>query len=392
LLADGKILAAGYFYSVNGAALNRLVRLNADGSVDGSFNTGSGFDDEVSTILVQPDGKVVVGGWFSNYNGMPQKQIARLNANGSLDRSFTASGSGDDLFDYQVITSLTGQPDAKVLVGGLFNTLNGVPRKNLGRLFPDGRLDETFNVNDSISTPFIAPVLQPDGKLLVVSYNKGKPVVRLNPDGTSDPTFAMEGVPPGEGNIMITRQPDHKLLVSTAGRLSRFAVLQSQTIAFPPIPDKLTTDAPFTVSATASSGLPVTFAVVSGPATVAGNTLTVTGPGTVTVRATQAGDGSYAAAAAVEQTFKVEAVLSVEDPAAGLRLYPNPATGVFWVGLPNRPAGQIRLFNAQGRAVRIGTEPATDGVRVDARDLPAGLYVLYLEVGETQLSRKVILK
>ena len=84
-------------------------------------------------------------------------------------------------------------------------------------------------------------------------------------------------------------------------------VLTDQTITFPTITDKLTTDAPFVLNATASSGLPVTYQVTSGPATVAGNIVTLTGtPGAVTVRASQAGDGiTYNPAPDVDQTFNV---------------------------------------------------------------------------------------
>ncbi|MDX2283207.1 MAG: PKD domain-containing protein [Bacteroidia bacterium] len=93
-----------------------------------------------------------------------------------------------------------------------------------------------------------------------------------------------------------------------SGTLTFTAPPQSQTISFDPIPNKQTTDAPFTVNATATSGLPVSFSIVSGPATVSGNTVTLTGAvGTVTVRASQAGDAQYAPAADVEQSFTVVA-------------------------------------------------------------------------------------
>ena len=83
---------------------------------------------------------------------------------------------------------------------------------------------------------------------------------------------------------------------------------QAQTITFDPIPDKLTTDAPFAINATASSGLPVSFTIVSGPAILSGNTLTLNGTsGTVVVRASQAGDSNYDPAPNVDQSFVVNA-------------------------------------------------------------------------------------
>src|SRR5208283_5026972 len=78
-----------------------------------------------------------------------------------------------------------------------------------------------------------------------------------------------------------------------------------QTINFGLLPEKTYGNSPFTVSATASSGLPVAFSILSGPATISGNTITITGAGTVTVQASQAGNNSYQAATNVYQTFTV---------------------------------------------------------------------------------------
>src|SRR5437667_450292 len=87
-----------------------------------------------------------------------------------------------------------------------------------------------------------------------------------------------------------------------------FAVKANQTITFGTLADKSVTDAPFAVTATASSGLAVTFSIVSGPATISGSTVTLTGAtGTVTVRASQAGNGTYNAAADVDRSFAVKA-------------------------------------------------------------------------------------
>lgn len=82
--------------------------------------------------------------------------------------------------------------------------------------------------------------------------------------------------------------------------------LQDQTIAFSNIPNKITTDPSFTLNATASSGLPVSFQILSGPATLSGNTLTLDGtPGMVTVRASQGGNSTYNAAPDIDRTFNV---------------------------------------------------------------------------------------
>jgi CSLREA domain-containing protein len=112
--------------------------------------------------------------------------------------------------------------------------------------------------------------------------------------------------------------------------------LVSQTVTFDPIADKTYGNAPFTLSATASSNLPVTFSVVSGPATVSGNTVTITGAGSVTLRATQAGDGTYDSASA-DQTFTVAPALLRVIAASKTKVFgaPNPAFTVHYSGFIN---------------------------------------------------------
>src|SRR3954471_21740494 len=86
--ADGKILIGGPFMTVRGAPRNNIARLNPDGSVDATFDPGSGADDLVATINRQSDGKLILTGDFSTIDGRLQRRIARLHANGALDETF----------------------------------------------------------------------------------------------------------------------------------------------------------------------------------------------------------------------------------------------------------------------------------------------------------------
>ena len=128
-----------------------------------------------------------------------------------------------------------------------------------------------------------------------------------------------------------------------------------QSIDFPPPPDRTFGDAPFALSASASSGLPVAFTVVSGPATLSGNQLTLTGAGTVTLRASQPGDATRAPAADVERSFavaKAPAAITIEGLTATYDGSPKPATAA------TTPGGLAVVLHYQGQPhapVRAGT-------------------------------------
>ncbi len=185
---DGKLLIGGDFSTVPGAVRNRIARLNTNGTADLSFDPGSGPDNHVLAIVLQPDGKVLVGGWFTNFNGVTHPGIVRLNTDGSLDPGFSA-GSGPD----GIILSVALQSDGKILIGGFFSQVNGFSRGNLARLNPDGSLDTNFVAggNDRV----YSIVLQPDDKIIVggmfTSFGETNlsGIARLNADGTVDSSF-----------------------------------------------------------------------------------------------------------------------------------------------------------------------------------------------------------
>ena len=82
----GKLLVAGNFTKYNGVTVNRLIRLNFDGTLDTSFNTGTGFNFTVYSIVLQPDGSIIAAGSFSKYNGLAVNKVIRLFPNGDLDQ------------------------------------------------------------------------------------------------------------------------------------------------------------------------------------------------------------------------------------------------------------------------------------------------------------------
>lgn len=189
---DGKIIAVGDFTSYNGQTRNRIARLNADGSLDNSFNPGTGFNSTVNAIKLFPDGKILVGGSFTSFNGTSRNRIAKLNSNGTIDSDFNP-GTGFN----STVFSLAVQADQKILVGGQFASFNGTPRPFIARLESNGTLDNSLDVGTGFSTSAVirSIVIQPDTKILIggtfTTFN-GAPanrLLRINADGSIDAAF-----------------------------------------------------------------------------------------------------------------------------------------------------------------------------------------------------------
>jgi uncharacterized delta-60 repeat protein len=210
--SDGKIIVGGTFTTFNSISTNKIVRLNTDSTRDTSFVIGTGFNDEVNSIKVQSDNKILVGGRFTEYNGTSRNRIIRLNTNGTVDTSFVI-GSG---FDDEVL-HIELQSDGKILVGGLFTVYNGTTIGHLIRLNTDGSIDTSFDVGTGLSGNAQDIKIQPDDKILVGGnfndYNgEAKLMVRINPDGSRDTSF---DVGTGFNNIVYTMglQTNNKIIV-----------------------------------------------------------------------------------------------------------------------------------------------------------------------------------
>ncbi len=212
VLADEKILVGGYFRKLAGVPRNNIGQLNANGTLFPGFSPR--VDQEyywVYALALQGDGKIVVGGDFTEVGGQMRDRIARLEANGSLDLGFDPGVSGGS---NPLVKSLAVQADGKILVGGEFTIAGGQPRTNIARLNPDGKLDPGFNpsANGIVSSLKI----QADGKILVGGEfttlgNRGCNYIgRLNPDGTVDSRF---DAAPDNRVDALTVQPDGKILV-----------------------------------------------------------------------------------------------------------------------------------------------------------------------------------
>lgn len=165
--ADGKLLIGGWFaggtLGIEDPVLRPgIARLNTDGSQDLTFNAGAGFDGPIEVIVVQTDGKILVGGAFLNCQGQPRKGIARLNANGSLDATFNVgTGTGGTVFEIAV------QGDGRILLGGNFTTFNGIDANRIVRVLSNGTYDASFTTGTGFDATVRAIGVQVDGQVLV---------------------------------------------------------------------------------------------------------------------------------------------------------------------------------------------------------------------------------
>ena len=213
-LSGSKIVLTGRFTAYNGASASRIVKLNANGSTDAGFISGTGFNAEPSSVVVQNNNRIVVAGGFTNYNGTTANRIVRLLANGTIDNTYL-TGTG---FNAAPVALLL-QTDGKIIVAGSFTTYNGTSVHKVVRLNTNGTLDNTFSA-PGVSAPKKA-ALQPDGKIILgYSAIDNINLIRLNTNGSTDITYSAS-IPVNDTNIetefptlaALAVQADGKVLV-----------------------------------------------------------------------------------------------------------------------------------------------------------------------------------
>ena len=233
-LGDGKILVAGQFNNV-GSPLHYggLLRLNADGTLDQTFQAGSPdanryIDYNVTTFTVRPsDGAIAIAGTFTNVAGQLQRALALLDSNGVFQASFRPSLSNSIYQTYPFgIASLAFQGDGKLLVGGNFGMVGSVGRTNIARLNTDGTLDTGFNVLPVGSGVGVSSlIVQPDGGICLAgsffsvaapsgsTFQTRNYFARVRADGTLDPVT----LPPVNLGGVLARQSNGNILYAGTG-------------------------------------------------------------------------------------------------------------------------------------------------------------------------------
>jgi uncharacterized delta-60 repeat protein len=219
LQPDGKIVVAGIsFIGISAAGGDFAVaRYNTDGTLDSSFGVGGkvttdfGLTDQASSVVVQPDGKIIVaGGTYATFPaGGGQFALARYNSNGSIDTSFGVGGLVRTSFGSSgcFASALVLQSDGKIIAGGT-NYIDLQTNSDFGlvRYNSDGSLDSSFGIGGEVSTEFdglldnvSAVLVQPNGKIIAVGAASSAitsfdfALVRYLSNGTIDTTFGSGG-------------------------------------------------------------------------------------------------------------------------------------------------------------------------------------------------------
>ncbi|GAA3989020.1 T9SS type A sorting domain-containing protein [Hymenobacter antarcticus] len=231
LLPNGKILLLDNVYygiptgsgviTLGSVSRQALLLLNADGTPDAGFDAGLSVFASVRQALPQPDGKILLVGRFPATITQAGPCLIRLNADGSRDTSFQAVGFADNTASYSLPFFVALQPDGKLLVTGPFAAADGQPQQGVARLLPTGALDPTFQSALPPNTDVFTVMVQPDGNLLLTCAGalSTPNVIRLLATGSIDPTFQL-GARFNYGFsasaiIAPVVQPDGRILIAT---------------------------------------------------------------------------------------------------------------------------------------------------------------------------------
>jgi len=375
LQSDGKILIGGYFTSINGTSINNLVRLNEDGSIDTSFDTGLGPEGSgggrISSVAIQDDGRILIGGYFTTYDGTEQNRIARLNIDGSLDASFEV-GTG---FNYNPADeSIWVRPDGKILVAGSFSQYNGATCESIALLNEDGSLDEGFNAGTGTDNLIICSCLQPDGKLLIGGYfnyfnGVQRPcVARVNEDGSPDLSFNPDLEQAAEGMVHgIIEDTDGKIILS--GNFDSYGGVPANYIA------RLNPDGSHDTSFDAGDGLD--YYELAHSMAIQPDGKIVLGGGFTAYDGTPR---NYVARIYGTTIVGVDETISTFKTT----LFPNPVRSILNIQSDEKIL-EVNIFNSIGELVQTETR---NSFSVEA--LPTGIYHLQMQTQKELIIKRII--
>lgn len=184
LQSNGKILIGGAFTTVSGISRTRLARVNTDKSLDTSFVVT--INNDVNAVALQTDGRILLGGTFTSISGVTRNRIARVETDASLDTSFNPNANNE-------VRAIAVQGDGAIVIGGTFTVVGGESRNRLARLLATGAVDTAFNPD--VNGPVQTVLVKGDGRIALGGSfanvgNVGRHwSAQLNPNGSLDMAF-----------------------------------------------------------------------------------------------------------------------------------------------------------------------------------------------------------
>lgn len=430
---DGKIIIGGQFSIYGGVERNHIARLNSDGTLDTSFDPGTGADNGIHTIAIQSDGKILIGGWFSFYDGAARNYIARLNGDGTLDTGFDP---GAFMQGFGQVDAIAIQPDGRILIGGFFMMYDGITHYGIARLNPDGSMDTGFD--PGMGAGFInAIAIQSDGKILIggdfTEYD-GTPrnhIARLHGNGSLDQSFlALPGADNGVYDVAV--QADGSILIGGSfstvngtprGGVARLHTNGSLDTGFDPGSGIAGTTGPSMSSVQQIQVLPGNRALITGYFTIynsaSSNHIACLGSDGGMDLGFHIGSGanSMIISTAVQPDGKIliggmfatydgternriarvnntPSVGLPEHDQGSLLVYPNPTTGPIAITLDEQiHAERISVLDASGRVVFRRTVASRPGnSALDLSRLDIGTYLVQLRTEDGRMFTRRVVK
>lgn len=180
--SNNKILIGGSFTTYNGHNIKRLVRLNSNGTIDSTFNIGTGFAhisspsfDGVNSMVIQSDGKIVIGGEIASLNGIAVPKVVRLNSDGTIDNTFNFT---ETIFDKE-LNNIKLQANGSMVITGRRNIAGS--NISIVRIFSNGQNDNSLNISSSFfGYECNSMQIQSDGKFILLGDFYGFSTATVN--------------------------------------------------------------------------------------------------------------------------------------------------------------------------------------------------------------------
>lgn len=283
-------------------------------------------------------------------------------------------------------TTATASSDA----GSYPITLSGGSALNYAITLLDGTLIIN-KANQTVSITSISNKNIDDAAFSVVASTTSGLALSYEVTGPATITGTLITLTGTAGTVTVTASQAGTININATSASTSFQVIdnskQAQTITFNAIADQILEEGTLTLSATASSGLVVTFQLVSGPATISGNVVSFNNLGVVVVRANQVGNDSFHPATSVERSFTIATITGVEEKMMGVHMYPNPVSDYLQIEMQQSEDAQISLLTNDGR--EIWSKPYTTE-RIDISALNKGIYFVRVQTADKTLTRKII--